>query len=45
MLKQGQKWKIPWSKYMNKGSNNVSMVVGHRANLGEIFMNFGAMDN
>jgi hypothetical protein len=25
-LKQGQKWKIPWSKYMNQGSNKDSSV-------------------
>jgi hypothetical protein len=25
-LKQGQHWKIPWSKYMNRGSNKGSSV-------------------
>jgi hypothetical protein len=25
-LKQGQKWKISWSKYMNRGSNKGSSV-------------------
>jgi hypothetical protein len=25
-LKQGQKWKIPWSKYMNRCSNKGSSV-------------------
>jgi hypothetical protein len=25
-LKQGQKWKIPWSKFMNRGSNKTSSV-------------------
>jgi hypothetical protein len=40
MLKQGQKWKTPWSKIHEQGS----MVVELKINFGKIFMNFGATD-
>jgi hypothetical protein len=44
-LEQGQKCKIPWSKYMNRGSNKGSSVGQLTTNFSEIFMNFGAIDN
>jgi hypothetical protein len=44
-LKHGQKWKNPWSKDMNRGSNKDSSIAYLPTIIREIFINFGAADN